>query len=265
MTELITNKITTGTKEWASSNVNIFFGCEHNCRYCYAKKMAIRFNRKTEDTWKEMELNSNILIQNFRKRSGRIMFPTSHDILPNHKKECFKVLEKLLKSNNRILLTTKPHLGVIKDLCRKFLYYKDLIQFRFTITSVDNKLLRFWEEGAPNFEERFEALKFAYYMKYKTSVSIEPFLDSNPKDLVSILYPYTSETIWIGKMNYISQKINSKEDASFYQRIRAIYSLKNLYTIIDSRKNCNKIRYKDSIRKLNIHIPPYQTPKCLSK
>ena len=38
-----THKITLGTKEWADSNVNCYFGCSNNCKYCYAKKMAIRF------------------------------------------------------------------------------------------------------------------------------------------------------------------------------------------------------------------------------
>ncbi len=37
----------TGTQEWAASNVNIQDGCEHDCRYCYAKTMAIRFKRAT--------------------------------------------------------------------------------------------------------------------------------------------------------------------------------------------------------------------------
>lgn len=36
---------TQGTKEWASSNINLFYGCANNCMYCYAKKMALRFGR----------------------------------------------------------------------------------------------------------------------------------------------------------------------------------------------------------------------------
>ena len=52
-----TRKITLGTKEWADSNVNCYSGCSNNCRYCYAKKMAIRFNRKSENNWQEMEPN----------------------------------------------------------------------------------------------------------------------------------------------------------------------------------------------------------------
>jgi DNA repair photolyase len=41
----------TGTQEWAASNVNIQDGCEHDCRYCYAKTMAIRFKRATAKSW----------------------------------------------------------------------------------------------------------------------------------------------------------------------------------------------------------------------
>jgi len=37
----------TGTQEWAASNVNIQDGCEHDCLYCYAKIMAIRYKRAT--------------------------------------------------------------------------------------------------------------------------------------------------------------------------------------------------------------------------
>ena len=38
-----------GTGEWAAGNVNIQNGCEHNCLYCYAKAMAIRFRRNTPE------------------------------------------------------------------------------------------------------------------------------------------------------------------------------------------------------------------------
>ncbi len=53
------HKITLGTKEWADSNINCYYGCSNDCLYCYAKKMAIRFKRKTEDTWKIMIPNQN--------------------------------------------------------------------------------------------------------------------------------------------------------------------------------------------------------------
>ena len=60
----------TGTKEWADSNVNIAFGCSNNCRYCYAKKMSVRFKRNTNDNWKKMVLNKKAVDKNYKKRRG---------------------------------------------------------------------------------------------------------------------------------------------------------------------------------------------------
>lgn len=259
--EKIKSTIPTGTKEWASSNVNIISGCSHNCRYCYAKKMALRFGRKTEDSWKIMELRQDKLHKNYKKRKGRIMFPSSHDIVPEFKYECFKIIDKLLNAGNSILITSKPHYSIIKELCEKFHNWKNKIQFRFTITSFNNDLLNFWEERAPNFEERLESLKYAYNMKFKTSVSIEPFLDQEPIALVKKLYPFVSETIWIGKMNYIDKKNKQDREFEFYEAIRESYRINNIQKIINKLKQFKKVRYKDSIKKLNILIPKNQIPE----
>lgn len=198
-----TRKITLGTKEWADSNVNCYFGCSNDCRYCYAKKMAIRFKRKTEETWKLMEPNQKAIEKGYWKRKGRIMFPTSHDITLESLYDCLEVLKKLLNADNEILITTKPNLNCVKIICNEFFKKKHLIQFRFTITSLNNELLRFWEPNAPTFKERLKSLIHAHKMSYKTSISIEPFLDENPFLLVDRLIPYVTESIWIGKMNYI--------------------------------------------------------------
>jgi len=256
--------IPTGTKEWASSNVNIISGCSHNCRYCYAKKLALRFGRKTEDSWKIMELSQEKLHKNYKKRKGRVMFPSSHDIVPEFKDECFKIIEKLLNAGNSILITSKPHYPIIKELCEMFQDFRNIIQFRFTITSLNNDLLNFWEEGAPTFEERLESLKYAYKMKFQTSVSIEPFLDHDPIPLVKKLYPFISETIWIGKMNYINRKNIKEDEFKFYNTIRENYTINNIQKITNKLKQFKKIRYKDSIKKLNILVPSYQIPEVKS-
>jgi len=242
-------KITLGTKEWANSNVNCYFGCSNNCRYCYAKKIAIRFNKKTEDTWKVMRPNHKSISKGYAKRKGRVMFPTSHDITLESLKECLIVLEKLLNAGNEVLVTTKPRLDCIRKICNIFFTYKNNIQFRFTITSKSNKLLKFWEPFAPLFEERIEALEFAYHKGFKTSVSIEPFLDEDPYTLVDMLYPYLTESIWIGKMNYVFSKNKPPNLINFYKYIEKINSKENLLNIIEKAKNYdnNIVRIKDSI------------------
>ena len=34
-----------GVEEWAKHSANCFYGCSHDCQYCYAKSMAVRFKR----------------------------------------------------------------------------------------------------------------------------------------------------------------------------------------------------------------------------
>ena len=195
-----------------------------------------------------MEPNQKKIDKGYRKRKGRIMFPTSHDITEESLEGCLIVLKKLLDAEDEVLITTKPRLTCVKKICKQFMNKKDLIQFRFTITSNDNEKLKFWESGAPSFEERFEALKYTFKEGFKTSISIEPFLDKNPYKLVERLKPYVSESIWIGKLNYLQAKGQNPKEKKYYNMIRRINSEENLKEVILSSKNFKPIvRIKDSI------------------
>ncbi len=212
--------------------------------------MAIRFKRKSNDNWKIMEPNQKAINKKYLKRKGRIMFPTSHDITTESLNDCLKVLNKLLKSENTVLITSKPCYDCIKNVCDKFNNNKDNIQFRFTITSNNDKILKFWEPKAPLFEERLMTLKYAFDMGYKTSVSIEPILDSNLISLIKELKPFVTESIWIGKMNYVKANNLTQNEKVFYEQIRVINKKQNLSKIIKEIKKLNydKIRIKDSIK-----------------
>jgi len=243
-------KITSGTKEWADTNVNCYFGCSNDCRYCYAKKMAIRFRRKTEKNWKVMIPNENVIAKNYKKRQGRIMFPSSHDITPKSLDNCIIVLKRLLKAGNEVLITTKPNFSCIKKICDSFTEYITLIQFRFTITSLNNDLLKFWESNAPSYEERLESLKYTYHAGFKTSVSIEPFLDKNPIPLIRQLSPFVSESIWLGKMNYIRRNNFQENYKKYYDLIRENYGIENINLLLNEIKQITdcRINLKDSIK-----------------
>lgn len=219
-------KITSGTKEWADTNVNFAAGCTHDCRYCYAKGMAIRFQRCVPDnftdgmdpeyadfmkfwftTWRHMVVDNDKVDKVYAKRKGRIMLPSSHDLVPEYLEETLDVLAKLMLSGNSVLITTKPHMEVIKRICDSFQKYKEQIQFRFTITSLNDATLSYWEPGAPLITERIQALIYAFNAGYKTSLSIEPCLDEDPRDLVSLLEPFVTESIWIGIMNHNGEHV----------------------------------------------------------
>jgi DNA repair photolyase len=82
------NKLVFGTAEWAAHNENCISGCYHDCKYCYAKSMAVRMKRKKPENWHIEDLKNDKITKSFRKRSGRVMFPTSHDITPEHVDAC---------------------------------------------------------------------------------------------------------------------------------------------------------------------------------
>jgi len=139
----MTNRPVFGTQEWAKYNQNCIKGCFHDCKYCYAKSVAIRFKRKTADNWKVEDLRYERLTHTFRKVSGRYMFPTSHDITPEHMNECIFYLGNILKPGNEVIVVSKPHLQCIKEMCDVLSRYKDQILFRFTIGSADSGILKF--------------------------------------------------------------------------------------------------------------------------
>jgi len=252
-TELIPVKrreITSGTKEWADYNVNCVKGCSNDCKYCYAKMMAKRFGRCQGDTWKNMVINKIAVERNYGRYRGRVMFPSTHDITdnPEIQEACFTVIGKLLEAGNEVLVTTKPRLPITQQLITKFNSFREHLQFRFTITSIDNRLLFFWEPNAPQFEERFNSLIYAYEYAFKTSVSIEPFLDYIPQILVYKLSPFITESIWLGPMNYIPLNSIPEADKHYYNNIRDNYPVKHLQEIYEELRGNPIIRFKDSMK-----------------
>ncbi len=246
----------TGTREWAEVNKNICRGCKHNCLYCYARRNAVRFKQiRNKDEWTDVQLVYNRLYEKPRNLLGkRIMFPTTHDILPEYIDETIKYLSGWLSKGNEILIVSKPHLECIQKICDHLSEYKKQIVFRFTIGSNDDLVLKFWEPGAPDFGERLNSLVYAHNRGFTTSVSCEPFLDGNIVQLVNILLPYITDTIWVGKMNRIKDRIDttewSGEAFTFLDKIYNSQTDSAIHEIYSKLKDNPKVRWKDSIKKV---------------
>lgn len=249
------NKLLFGTKEWAPYNFNFMSGCSNNCVYCYAKDMAIRFKRKTADNWQEEETVS-MNGKSYTKRNGPIMLPSSHDITPGNIHIALDVIKKLIKNENELLIVTKPNYDCISKIIEITKNEKHLIKFRFTIGSANSDTLKLWEPGASGFEERLKSLKLAFKHGYSTSISCEPLLDNKFDTLYEKIEKYVTDSIWIGKMNMPSKRVNSNTDKSFplealeqlikWQEDDEIMKLYNKY------KNNPKIQWKESIKKVAI-------------
>jgi DNA repair photolyase len=246
-----------GTTERAASNANCMSGCSHNCHYCYAKTMAIRFHRKSPETWKIEEPRP---IRKIGKRIGRIMFPTTHDISLTNCDYCFDYLDIILQAGNEVLIVSKPHIQVIEKLCSRYFKYKDKILLRLTIGSASNKTLALWEPGAPDFTERFKALKFAYASSFKTSISCEPMLDTDMSTLIESVRPYVTDCIWLGIMNspFTRLKINGapKEIIEEAKKLVKHYGRKTIKELYAKYRYDPLIKWKESIKKVvGIEVP----------
>jgi DNA repair photolyase len=107
-----------GTKEWSVASVNCLTGCEHACRYCYAREQALRFKRiATAADWQDTAIRAAEVWKKRKKYDGRVMFPTTHDITPTYLEPCRRVLENLLLAGNDVLIVTKANAHCVNTLC----------------------------------------------------------------------------------------------------------------------------------------------------
>ena len=247
-------KKVSGTKEWAPHNLNISVGCSHNCLYCYAAADADRRKLKERSEWACEKLTKKAEMASFPvKHDGRIMFPSTHDITPGILEAAVKVLKVVIAAGNEVLIVTKPHLMVVDRLVKEFAdpNRRDEIEFRFTIGTLSPSLSKFWEPGAPLPEERIAALKLAHSAGYKTSVSMEPLLGGidTATAVVTAVHDYVTETIWIGKMNQIRNRVrpSSVEKLHMVNALEQRQTDAEILQIYEAFQNNPMVRWKDSI------------------
>ena len=251
----------TGTKEWAETNVNIQLGCEHGCRYCYARYNAVKRHKWcTAEQWLNPVIVRSKVARSFLKRSGVVMYPSTHDVTPRNLSASICVLRTLLEAGNKVLLVSKPHLNCIEAICDTFRGYRKQLTFRFTIGSMDPRVLSFWEPNAPCYNERLQCLMYAYSQRYHTSVSCEPFLDFNVNRIVDLyeeLKPYITDSFWIGKLRHFDRRVDmsdvtSEEDEKFVKPLRAAQSDEMVWSIYHQLhvEWLGLVKWKDSIREV---------------
>jgi DNA repair photolyase len=251
-----------GTSEWSVKTVNCCTGCSHDCVYCYAKEMALRFGQITASQWPLEQIRQPDVRKRHKKYDGQIMFPSSHDITPNNLASCLTVLEKLFYAGNQVLVVSKPHLECIEKICDAFKRYRNQILFRFTIGACDDKILSFWEPNAPGYDERRNCLVYSFMTGFQTSVSVEPMLDSANIDmLIEDLMPFVSDSIWIGIMNHTG-RFGKNANPVLQQAIEKIgkgQANSVIKTIYQRHKNNPMIKWKAEIKKI-VGIPLPKKP-----
>jgi len=253
------SKKVSGTKEWAASNENVSVGCSNRCKYCYAHAMAARFGRVPEGGWGNMQERPGIWEKGYGKRKGRIMFPTTHDIVPANRDLCIHALQGMLRAGNEVLVVSKPQPEAILWLIEDLKPWRDQILFRFTIGSGDDRTLSFWEPGAPTFTQRLAALERAHNAGFATSVSMEPLLEMDEEatvNLVRLLAFTVTDAIWIGKANRLYERLMKNghwEKPGVRQAARDLMdsqSDERIRSLYERLRTSKKVRWKESIKKV---------------
>ena len=253
------SKGTLGFREWTKYSVNCCSGCSNNCRYCYAKGMAVRFGQLTPEQWPLERIREKDVRKKQRSYDGRVMFPSSHDITHRSLDACMQVIDNLLRAGNELLVVSKPRVGCIEAICRTFEAHRDRILFRFTIGSMNDDILAFWEPGAATYAERRDALCLAHSLGFGTSVSIEPMLEvERVIELVADLEGCVTDAIWIGKMNHIKKQLRlaDEETKAAFSAIEAQQTDGQILSIYDRLKDHPKVKWKEGIKKIaGIQLP----------
>lgn len=95
---------------------------------------------------------------------------------------------------------------------------------------------------------------FAHEHGWRTSVSGEPLLGGydTAMALVAAVEPHVTDTIWLGKLNQIRQRVDCVERDTIVrvQEIERLQRDSEMLRLHDALRDNPKVRFKDSIQKI---------------
>jgi DNA repair photolyase len=194
----------------ADYTVNCYVGCQHACRYCYARFMT-RFTDHDEEWGDFVDVKVNIadvLLRELpRRQAGRVMLSSVCDgWQPLEAKyqltrECLRLL---VTYGFEVSVLTKSAL-VLRDLGT--LDGKKNVELGMTVTTLDEELRRVIEPVASPTSERFRVLRAAADRGVRVWLFIGPLLPfvSDTMDSIAPLMREASrlplERIYVDKLN----------------------------------------------------------------
>jgi len=222
-------------REYSELACNLYLGCTHGCRYCFAPACM----RSTPEKWhSQVALRKNVIhlfekdAEKLMGDSRRILFSFLSDPyqpLEREKRLTRQALEIVGKYRLKSQILTKGKFDLISE---DFPLMKRVrTQLGITLCFSDDTSRQEWEPDASTVEERFEILKAAHAEKIFTWVSLEPVID--PEQALEVIRKAAKYVnFWkVGKLNHMKaeeskvnwrkfredvEKLLMKTDAKFY-------------------------------------------------
>lgn len=189
--------------EYAALALDLYNGCAHGCRYCYAARSA-------RDSYHGSASPRKNIIDRLRKECASLK-ENLPEILMSFHGDVYQPAEMQLgitRNAIKILMSRNLAFTILTKggtrACRDFDLLEAFEKARFGTTLIfwDQKLADQWEPNAASVDDRVEALEQAKKSGIPTWVSIEPVIDPDQAlELIMELHPIVDH--WkIGKLNH---------------------------------------------------------------
>lgn len=188
-------------REYSPFALNIYSACDHECAYCYARRM---WNKPVKPRKGLIEaLQSQLENGELKQINRQVLLSFLCDPYCNEELTCQytrRVLEILLDADIPVAVLTKGGSRATRDF-DIFTHFKRF-QLGVTLTFDNDNDSTEWEPGASSPSDRIEILKVAHRSGIRTFVSFEPVIDPEQSlRLMELAAPYTQH-YKIGRWNH---------------------------------------------------------------
>lgn len=196
-------------KEYSPLACNLYMGCTHGCKYCYAPACM----RKSAAEWHSAAVPRKNVIQQL-KRDAEKLRGDERPVLFSFLSDPYQPLEGDLhltrqaleicaENNLKTQVLTKGSHDLVSadfDLMREA-----KTELGVTFCFSDDLTRQQWETHASPIEERFAILKEAHDRGIYTWISLEPIIvPQEALDVITGMYPYVD--FWkVGKINHMKE------------------------------------------------------------
>lgn len=194
-------------REYSPKALNIYLGCTHGCRYCYAPRAI----QKPTDTYFQIPFPRRDIIPQLGRQLGNE--DVREQVLLSFVGDCYcetadggrTVREALIALREHavpVAILTKGGTRCLRDI-GIFRSFGDSIMVGATLTFLDPAKSSEWEPGAASPQDRIRALKALKAGGIKTFASFEPVID--PAESLAVMRETVREDCVdlykVGKLN----------------------------------------------------------------
>ena len=196
--------------EYSPWALNLWLGCMHACKYCYAPKV-LRMKRR-EFHARGVPRKGILEALDKQLRTPGAVPPGSEILLcftsdPYQPAEAEhqvtrRALEMLVDAGHQTVILTKNPKLALRDLD---IMKRGKTKFGITALFMDEPSRQEWEPGASPLAERFRALAEAYDSGLRTWVSVEPVIYPEQALLVIHHLAQWTDKFKVGKLNHMPE------------------------------------------------------------